>query len=106
MQFTLQKSSLITLNTLANLKNLAAILPKRLIDEANTSTLCFISIIPSGGVETEFALHRFFHQYRVDKKGLGREWFSYTDELREFIVTLNTYIASNITGNIDYLVHL
>ncbi|MCA6942813.1 GIY-YIG nuclease family protein [Pectobacterium sp. CHL-2024] len=57
----------------------------------DNSTLRFISIIPSGGVETESALHRFFHQYRVDKKRLGREWFSYTDELREFIDTLNTY---------------
>ncbi|TXJ65575.1 GIY-YIG nuclease family protein, partial [Klebsiella pneumoniae] len=43
------------------------------------------------GIETESALHLFFKKYRLDQKGLGREWFSYTDELCEFINTLNTY---------------
>lgn len=57
----------------------------------DAATLSFISIIPSGGMETESALHRFFQRYRVEEKGLGREWFSYSDELREFIDTLNTY---------------
>ncbi|MEZ2759576.1 GIY-YIG nuclease family protein [Providencia vermicola] len=61
------------------------------LKQQHNASLRFISIIPAGGVETESALHLFFKKYRLNKKGLGREWFSYTDELREFIDTLNTY---------------
>lgn len=57
----------------------------------NEYDLSFISIIPNGGLEVEFALHRFFRSLRVVKEGLGREWFSYTEELKEFIDSLNTY---------------
>ncbi|WP_340618454.1 GIY-YIG nuclease family protein [Xenorhabdus entomophaga] len=53
--------------------------------------LIFISIIPSGGVKAESALHRFFSPLRIEKKGLGREWFSYTDELSDFVNSLNKY---------------
>ncbi|HHE6469873.1 TPA: GIY-YIG nuclease family protein [Providencia rettgeri] len=58
------------------------------LKQQHNASLRFISIIPAGGVETESALHLFFKKYRLNKKGLGREWFSYTDELREFIDTL------------------
>ncbi|HBQ2109983.1 TPA: GIY-YIG nuclease family protein, partial [Klebsiella pneumoniae] len=61
------------------------------LKQQHNTSLSLISIIPAGGIETESALHLFFKKYRLDQKGLGREWFSYTDELCEFINTLNTY---------------
>jgi len=61
------------------------------LKQQHNTSLSLISIIPAGGIETESALHLFFKKYRLDQKGLGREWFSYTDELREFINALNTY---------------
>lgn len=66
------------------------------LKQQHNASLCLVSIIPAGGVETESALHLYFKKHRLDEKGLGREWFTYSDELREFIDTLNTYaIRSN-----------
>ncbi|MBO2029614.1 GIY-YIG nuclease family protein [Klebsiella pneumoniae] len=59
------------------------------LKQHNTS-LSLISIIPAGGIETESALHLFFKNTGWIRRDLV-EWFSYTDELCEFINTLNTY---------------
>jgi hypothetical protein len=53
--------------------------------------LHLIAVIPHGGADIESALHRHFIHHRVEQKGMGKEWFHYTEEMCDFIASLNSY---------------
>jgi peptide/nickel transport system substrate-binding protein len=66
--FTLPAPSLITLNVLADVKNIAAIMPKRIIDEANSSKKPVTELIGTGPYKlAEFKAGDYLHLTRYDQ---------------------------------------
>lgn len=67
VRLTVQTPSLITLNVLADLKNLAAIMPKRLIEEANAGKKPVSRLIGTGPYKlAEFKQGEYLHLTRYD----------------------------------------
>ncbi|WP_208950443.1 ABC transporter substrate-binding protein [Rahnella sp. ChDrAdgB13] len=116
VQLTLPAPSLITLNVLADVKNIAAIMPERLIDEANSTKKPVTELVGTGPYKlAEFKQGEYLHLTRNDNyvsrkepaSGLSGEkkadvkdiWFRYiTDE--------STRLAGAMTGEYDIVFNL
>ena len=56
----------------------------------DTGKLNVLTIVKGGGLEVEALLHSHFEHLRINKKGKGREWFKYNQEMILFVNELNS----------------
>ncbi|MEC5341261.1 ABC transporter substrate-binding protein [Brenneria populi] len=116
VRLTVQTPSLITLNVLADLKNLAAIMPKRLIEEANASKKPVSQLIGTGPYKlAEFKQGEYLHLTRYDgyvsrsepANGLsGQKRADVKDIWFRYITDESTRLAGALTGEYDVVFDL
>ncbi|MGY6031405.1 ABC transporter substrate-binding protein [Phytobacter sp. AG2a] len=114
--FTLPAPSLITLNVLADVKNIAAIMPKRIIDEANSSKKPVTELIGTGPYKlAEFKAGDYLHLTRYDQyasrteaaSGLsGQKKADVKDIWFRYITDESTRLAGAMTGEYDLVFQL
>ncbi|MCU5772513.1 ABC transporter substrate-binding protein [Erwiniaceae bacterium BAC15a-03b] len=116
VQLTLQTPSLITLNILADVKNIAAIMPKSIIDEANSSKKPVSQLIGTGPYKlAEFKQGEYLHLTRYDNyvsrsepaSGLsGQKKADVKDIWFRYITDESTRLAGAMTGEYDIVFNL
>ncbi|MCL2894578.1 ABC transporter substrate-binding protein [Brenneria tiliae] len=116
VRLTVQTPSLITLNVLADLKNLASIMPKRLIEEANASKKPVSQLIGTGPYKlAEFKQGEYLHLTRYDgyvsrsepANGLsGQKKADVKDIWFRYITDESTRLAGALTGEYDVIFDL
>lgn len=116
VRLTLASSSLITLNVLADVKNLASIMPKRLIDEANESKKPVTQLIGSGPYKlAEYKQGAYLHLTRYDDyvsraepaSGLsGQKKADVKDIYFRYITDESTRLAGALTEEYDIIFNL
>lgn len=116
VQLAVQTPSLITLNVLADLKNLPSIMPKRLIDEANASKKPVSELIGTGPYKlAEFKQGDYLHLTRYDgyvsrsepANGLsGQKQAEVKDIWFRYITDESTRLAGALTGEYDVIFDL
>lgn len=65
--------------------------------EYQTGELSLLALINGAGRSVEAKLHRKFASIQVKKKGKGKEWFHYINEIKSFISKVN-----NQSGMLDF----
>ncbi|WP_342322498.1 ABC transporter substrate-binding protein [Kosakonia sp. BYX6] len=113
---TLPKPSLITLNVLADVKNIASIMPKRIIDAANSSKKPVTELIGTGPYKlAEFKTSDYLHLTRYDQyvsrsepsSGLaGQKKADVKDIWFRYITDESTRLAGAMTGEYDLVLQL
>lgn len=116
VQLTLQSPSLITLNVLADVKNIAAIMPKRIIDEANTTKKPVTELVGTGPYKlAEFKQGEYLHLTRYEgyvsrnepASGLsGQKKAEVKDIWFRYITDESTRLAGAMTGEYDVTFNL
>ena len=114
--FTLPEPSLITLNILTDVKNIPAIMPKRLIDEANETKKPVSEFIGTGPYKlSEFKAGDYLHLTRNDHyvsrkepaSGLsGQKNANVKDIWFRYITDESTRLAGAMTGEYDLVFQL
>ena len=116
VRLVLPEPSLITLNVLADVKNIAAIMPKRLIDAANSSKKPVSELIGTGPYKlAEFKQGEYLHLTRYDgyaarsepASGLsGQKQANVKDIWFRYITDESTRLAGAMTGEYDIVFNL
>lgn len=116
VSLTLPAPSLITLNVLADVKNIAAIMPKRIIDAANSSKKPVTELVGTGPYKlAEFKTGDFLHLTRYDQytsrsepaSGLsGQKKANVKDIWFRYITDESTRLAGAMTGEYELVFQL
>lgn len=116
VSFTLPEPSLITLNVLTDVKNIPAIMPKRLIEQANETKKPVSEFIGTGPYKlAEFKAGDYLHLTRNDRyvsrsepaSGLsGQKNANVKDIWFRYITDESTRLAGAITGEYDLVFQL
>ncbi len=116
VQLTLKTPSLITLNILADLKNIAAIMPKGIIDRANESKGPVTELIGTGPYKlAEFKQGEYLHLTRYDgytsrtepASGLSGQKHAWVKDIFfRYVTDESTRLAGALTGEYDLVFNL
>lgn len=116
VRLTLKTPSLITLNILADVKNIAAIMPKSIIDKANESKSPVTELIGTGPYKlAEFKQGEYLHLARFDgyvsrsepSSGLSGEKHAYVKDIFfRYVTDESTRLAGALTGEYDLVFNL